>query len=78
LIVQFKLNKGGGRAIKLGESTARGTRFRRNFNHRWTGLTQMEMKNESIRDESGSPSGGILGNHPLHLRSSCSPANWSS
>ena len=25
-----------------------------------------------IHDESGSPSGGILGNHPLHLRSFCS------
>ena len=31
-----------------------------------------EDENESIRDESGSPSGGILSNYPLHLRSSCS------
>jgi hypothetical protein len=31
-----------------------------------------EDKNESIRDESGGPSGGILSNYPLHLRSSCS------
>jgi hypothetical protein len=31
-----------------------------------------EDENESIRDESVSPSGGILSNYPLHLRSSCS------
>jgi hypothetical protein len=31
-----------------------------------------EDENESIRDESGSPSGGILSNYPLHPRSSCS------